>query len=361
MNSKKHDQYVKTRGDGEYARRYKLRDTPNLKKIDFELLSKNNQQLEPIRFVTVVDGKEVDYTEPSHLEKKDYYPYGDIQFLRRSNEIKELMKKEHEDVYGISVSGNEVRYCDVYNYDKKFDLIELSHKSYYNNCQREVYVNEHPSNTVQTQAVLSEYMGKKYDFGYTCFDDYLDYRYTFSDVTFKRHDKNLTPLTCGVDGCIFKCCDEKEMKKHQELHNKQLAFPCLNKQCKHSCNSRCELKRHMIQHCKTLFPCLKPNCSFIDFLPMTESTHYKSHENSLYSIPVKRKMRHLCYICKKMYRNCSSHEMAHPEYRYRCRYPNCSFSCSSITGFYTHRSVHYLHDLMKEKDKYNVCLILFLY
>ena len=357
MNSKQQVQIVKSRIKVDGKRRLDLRDTPSLKKSDLELLSKNNNQHEQIRFVTMVDGKEVDYTEPRHRSKEEFYPYGDIQFLRRRNEIKELLKKDHEDVYGVSVSGKEIRFCDVYNYDKKFDIIQLSHKSYFNNCVKEDYVQEHPSESCKTQAIISNYMEKKYDFGYTCYDDYLDYRFNFTNLVYSPQNMESPFITCGVDGCIFQCGDETELNKHRELHDNPLAFPCLNKQCKHSCKSRFDLKQHMLQHCKTVFPCLKPHCRFIDFVPMKDSIHFISHNYDHFSIPVGRKLRGLCYICKKMYRNICSHETLHPEYRFYCRYPNCTKSYSQMNEFYIHRSLHFLHDLMKKKKKLIVCFI----
>lgn len=357
MDSKQQVQNRKSKLNCDSKRKLDLRDTPSLKKSDLELLSKNNDQHEPVRFVAMADGKEVDYTEPIHQSKNDFYPYGDIQFLRRSNEIKELLKKDHEDVYGVAVSGKEIRFCDVYNYDKKFDIVQLSHKSYYNNCVKDDYIQEHPSKSCKTQAIISECMEKKYDLGYTCFDDYIDCRYTYSNLVYSPQNMESPFITCGVDGCIFQCGDEKELKNHLELHKQPLAFPCLNKQCKHSCKSRFDLKKHMLQHCKTIFPCLKPYCRFIDFVPMKDSTHFTIHNHEHFNIPVGRKLRGLCFICKKMYRHLSSHEMLHPEYRFYCRYPNCTQSFSSMNSFYIHRSVHYLHDMLRKNKKLTVCFI----
>lgn len=355
MNVSKDLKFVKKRVTGDASRRVNPAQMKELKKEELQLLSKNNDEGEAIRYVTTVDGKEIDYSQPETRNEDDFYLFGDLNFLRRSNEIKELMKKDHSEVFGIVLQGNEIRYCDVDRYDKKFDLIQLNPKKYYNPYEKEDYVSNHNSEMVNAQSVISDHFQKEYDLGYECYDDYLDYRYSFSVYSFVERDRNLTPLVCGIDGCIYECGDEEQLKEHRELHDKELPFPCLNPKCKHQCNSRNELKNHMLQHCKTLFPCPIKGCRHVDTVPYCDNLHYKSHENAKDATSILKKSRSLCNICHKLVRNYRCHKKVHPEFCFKCLYPGCGKVYTQMHKFQSHRITHYLRDLNK-KQKLCVCL-----
>ena len=90
-----------------------------MRSLKFDRLQQNNMHGKTIKYITVADGKEQDYTNPLVKSYDDNNIYDDIDFRRRSNEIKEIMKKTHKEVFGIEVKENEIRYCDVDQYDKK--------------------------------------------------------------------------------------------------------------------------------------------------------------------------------------------------------------------------------------------------
>lgn len=329
-------------------RRIRPLEKRKLRNEEFNRLIENNKEGKEIQFVTTIDGKEYDYSKPYTVSEDDFYLFGDIHFLRRSNEIKELMKKDHSEVFGIVVNEKEIRYCDVDRYDKKFDLVQLTKKKYHNSCIKEDYVVNHPTEDVRAQSVISGYFNKQYDLGYECYDDYLDYRYSFSTLSFMEGDRNLTPLECGLDGCIFKCGSEKQLKSHRELHDQSLPFPCLHPECKHQCNTRSELKNHMIQHCKTIFPCLQENCRFVSTSQLCDNVHYQSHRSTFVNREITKKWRSLCNICQKIVRYYKCHKKIHPEFCFTCQYPGCKKMYTQIHKFESHRIHHYLRDLNKK-------------
>ena len=89
-----------------------------MRSLEFDRLQQNNMHGKTIKYITVADGKEYDYRNPLIKSNDDYNIYDDIDFLRRSNEIKEIMKKQHIEVFGIEVKDTKIRYCDVNSYDK---------------------------------------------------------------------------------------------------------------------------------------------------------------------------------------------------------------------------------------------------
>ena len=113
----------------------------------------------------------------------------------------------------------------------------MKKKSYHNATDKNEYQQAHSSELVKSQIINSSYFEKAYDFGYECFDDYLDYRFPKYQTSTPKESEVIKNLQCGVDGCIFQCVEEKELKKHKKLHDKELPYPCLNKNCKHQCET----------------------------------------------------------------------------------------------------------------------------
>ena len=171
MEHPKKLKFKEKRITGGYARRRKEMEKRNKVDQELECLNQNNMHGNKVKYITVKDGKEYDYTTPITKEAKEFYLFGDIDFLRRSNEIKELMKKPSSEVYGICVDENEIRFCDVDRYDKKFDLIQITKKHYHNACDKKEYEESHPKDSVQAQSIMSDYFGKAYDFGYESFEE----------------------------------------------------------------------------------------------------------------------------------------------------------------------------------------------
>ena len=199
----------------------------------------------------------------------------------------------------------------------------MKKKSYHNATDKNEYQQAHSSELVKSQIINSSYFEKAYDFGYECFDDYLDYRFYKYQTSTPKESEVIKNLQCGVDGCIFQCVEEKELKKHKKFHNIELPYPCLNKNCKHQCETLNEWKRHMIQHCKSLYPCLKKDCSFVSTMSIEDCGHSSKHEDkgdndrSLFI----KKERKLCLLCWKLVCIFNHHRRVHPELCFTCWYP----------------------------------------
>ena len=166
-------------------------------------------------FTVEIDGKVIDYSKPVSGLPKTAHLFGDLDFLRRSNEIKELLKKKHKEVFGIKIMDTEYRYCDVGHYDPKFELIQLEPKVYNNTCDKAAYCARHQSEECTAQAMISNINSGLYDLGYECYDDYLDYRYQFSpDYKLKASMLTSKDRVCGIDGCQYHTCYDEEMEEY---------------------------------------------------------------------------------------------------------------------------------------------------
>ena len=293
------------------------------------------------KYVVEIDGKMIDYTEPIRDIPMDAHLFGDLEHLKRSNEIKELMKKKREEVFGIDVMDMEVRYCDVGHYDPKFELVRLERKNYDNRCDKKEYYASHPTEECKAQIVISDINAKLYDLGFECFDDYLDYRYQFapgykttgSVITSKRQ-------TCGVDGCIFQTCYEDEMEEHKRRHNEDLPFVCKDPNCKHKCKTRMEMKYHSIAHCKYMFLCPAKGCYIVKSYPVNDN-HIASHLRRGDYKDSQVKSRFVCPLCRRMERNVAAHRAVHKEWNCRCPIPGCKYSCFTKPEYYLHGLDHF--------------------
>ena len=83
-------------------------------------IAKHNEGAKELEFKVEKDGKVIDYANPPLKKESDFNAYRSVSFLRRSNEIKELLKKKQKEVFGVTVFDKEVRYCDVDSYDPLF-------------------------------------------------------------------------------------------------------------------------------------------------------------------------------------------------------------------------------------------------
>ena len=304
-------------------------------------------------FTVEIDGKLIDYSKPVMALPKTAHLFGDLDFLRRSNEIKELLKKKHKEVFGIKIMDTEYRFCDVGHYDPKFELIRLEPKVYDNKCDKAAYCARHPSEECKAQAVVSNINSGLYDLGYECYDDYLDYRYQFSpDYKLKADMVRSKNAVCGIDGCQYHTCDEKEMEEHKKRHNEDLPFCCPEPNCMHKCKTRVEYKYHLITHSKLLYSCPVKGCCMVKTYKVNDAhivNHMRKEEYRL----AKTRNRFVCPICRRMERNYFSHIKFHEELFYRCPIPSCKYISTSEHTYKTHCFSHYVK--FKKQKKWNIC------
>ena len=304
-------------------------------------------------------GKKVNIVDPVCQSETDYYPFGDLKFLQRSNEIRELLKTKQDAVYGLTYVDTEARFCDAPDYDSLLDLIKVYKRNYTNTVDVKEYTKEQ-GEACQRQSVFAEFSKKQYDLGYKCFDDYVDPRYKYDKATavsVGAHE--LQEMTCGIDGCTFKCYELTVMTDHKLRHDNKEAypFPCLQEGCLHRCTSRVQLKRHMLTHCKHIHPCNFLGCKFIGTDDTPDLDHLIEHTKRSGS---KRSLffgRKLCYICHTMVRHFGVHRKEHPEFMLKCPYPGCKRSFGSSMHWFRHCDGHILDVIRKiESNHYSVSL-----
>ena len=310
-----------------------------------------------------VDGKKVNIVKPIIHQEAEFYPFGDIKFLQRSNEIKELLKKKQKDTYGVTYVGNEARFCDVPRYDNLFDQEKVYKRNYTNKTDVKEYVKNQKDFHCESQAIFSEYFKTVYDLGYECFDDYVDTRYHYDLQSLSCSNLvDIPRIECGVDGCCYKCYEEGILYEHKLRHGneKEYPFKCLNDHCLHRCKDRVELKMHMLEHCKSIYPCLFPGCRIIQSFPLEEGRHFYKHLKKEGNRNKKCLGRQLCYICRTMVRNYQWHRKQHPELLINCPYPGCGKKFSGMVPWFCHRESHVIYEMRKRltKNKYN-CLYIY--
>lgn len=144
------------------------------KKEEREKLNQRGPYTWQMNVTVDVDGKQVNIVKPIIHQEAEYYPFGDIKFLQRSNEIRELLKKKRTDTYGVAYVGNEARFCDVIRYDNLFDQEKVYKRNYTNRTDVKEYVKNCNDPLCESQALFSDYSKSAYDLGYECFDDYVD-------------------------------------------------------------------------------------------------------------------------------------------------------------------------------------------
>lgn len=305
-------------------------------------LNEHNSGTKELEFIVEKDGKTIDYSDVTLPSELDYDAFRSASFLRRSNEIKELLKTKQEDTFGIVVDRKEIRYCDIDEYDPVFDLIKIKKKSYNNLTKKDEFLKAHSTESCSAQCAVSDIVQKDYDsLGYQCFDDYMDFR-GYSSL----HARKASPIhtnkeiVCGLDGCIFRCASQEDLESHQKLHSSPLPFPCLEKGCLHSCSSRFDLKHHMLQHCKHLFPCLLKGCGSV----LTSEPAYSFHFLYHFQLTPNVQRRKLCHLCRKLVFNHYAHLQLHPEICPQCPYPGCSYVIRSRRRYLNHRYLHKLND-----------------
>ena len=306
---------------------------------------KHNEGAKELEFKVEKDGKVIDYGNPPIKKESAFNAYRSVSFLRRSNEIKELLKKKQKEVFGVTVFEKEVRYCDVDSYDPVFDIVKISKKSYSNLTNKDDYVKEHPTDSCKAQRAFSDITAKEYDaLGFECYDDYFDIRrFYFADWKVSPLKLASSVRECGIDGCIFRCIDNVDMEEHRKLHDAPHRYRCLEEKCFHSCNSRVSLKHHMLQHCKHVYPCLKSGCRSVFSVPVEFTTHYGRHYHGYVSYQKRR----FCHLCRKLVLNYSYHKRIHPEITIKCPYPGCVTVLSSDKHYMKHRLFHKINDDIK--------------
>lgn len=332
----------KSRKDRGTIMRKVLKDNNNSRAKQALDLDEHNSGTKELEFIVEKDGKTIDYSDVTLPSEMDYDAFRSASFLRRSNEIKELLKNKQEDTFGIVVNQYEIRYCDIDEYDPVFDSIKIKKKSYKNLTKKDEFLKAHSTESCSAQCAVSDIVQKDYDsLGYQCYDDYLDYRGYGSRPAKKARPFNIyKEIVCGVDGCIFRCTSQEELKSHQKLHSSPLPFPCLEKGCLHSCSSRFDLKHHMLQHCKHLFPCLVRGCGSVQTSESASTLHFIHHcQGSL-----KAQRRKFCHLCRKLVFSHYSHLQLHPEICPQCPYPGCSYVIRSRKRYLNHRYYHKLND-----------------
>lgn len=304
----------------------------------------HNANCKELQFTVEKDGKIIDYSDIAIPSESDYDAFRSASFLRRSNEIRELLKTKQQDTYGIAVSGKEIRFCDVDQYDPVFDLIKIKKKSYHNLTKKDEYLKAHPTESCSAQRVISDIVQKDYDsLGFHCFDDYLDTRTKYFNWNQTIYYESNKEIVCGVDDCIFRCISPEDMENHRKLHSSPLAFPCLKNGCLHSCSSRLELKHHMLQHCEHIFPCLERGCNAVFTIPLEQAGHCSYHQKGFMS----QQKRGLCHLCKKLVLDLHAHKRLHPEISPKCPYPGCTTVIQSKKQYKNHRLYHKLNDDIK--------------
>lgn len=312
-------------------------------------IAKHNEGAKELEFKVEKDGKVIDYANPPLKKESDFNAYRSVSFLRRSNEIKELLKKKQKEVFGVTVFDKEVRYCDVDSYDPLFDIVTIPKKSYSNLTDKDDYVKKHPTDSCKAQLAFSDITTKEYDaLGFECYDDYFDIRRRyFSD--WKRAPFQLTNSVreCGIAGCIFRCIDNYDMEEHKKLHDAPRRYRCLEEKCFHSCDSRVDLKHHMLQHCKHLYPCLKSGCRSVFTVPVEFTTHYTRHYHG--HMPYQK--RRFCHLCRKLVMHYNYHKRIHPEITIKCPYPGCITVLSSDKHYAKHRLYHKICDDIKRMQQ----------
>lgn len=312
-------------------------------------INEHNAGTKELQFTVEKDGKVIDYSDITIPSELDYDAFRSASFLRRSNEIKELLKTKQEDTFGLVVDKCEMRFCDIDEYDPVFDLVAIKKKSYNNLTKKDEYLKAHSNESCSVQCTVSDFVQKDYDsLGYQCYDDYLDLR-GYSSIPTKKQKSlyEYEEIVCGVDGCIFRCVSPEDMENHRKLHSSPLPFPCLEKGCLHSCSSRFDLKHHMLQHCKHLFPCLSKNCRSVLTSPLELCCHTMYH--TAFSVQVQR--RRLCHLCRKLVLCHHSHLQLHPEICPQCPYPGCSYVIRSKNQYFYHRYAHKLNDELAKSLK----------
>ena len=313
------------------------------------------------RVMVEVDGKQVDITQPIFRQEKEFYPFGDIKFLQRSNEIKELLKTKQDEVYGLTYLETEGRFCDCPRYDPLFEDIKVYKKDYTNRTNVDEYVKEHDSVSCRDQQLFAAHTARAYDFGYKCFDDYLDPRYKYNSSSLVNAAKPSAILKCDVDGCCFKCHEKSVMEDHRARHgNEDFKYKCKSKHCLHRCATMAEFKRHMLSHCKHIFPCLYNGCTSVFSQPVEDSKHYWNHTKKEAFVSKFITGRTLCYVCRKMVRGFGRHKKQHPELLMKCPYPGCKAKFSRSVYWLSHRDSHMIDVLRKrfEENKFTVCYII---
>lgn len=304
-------------------------------------------------FTVEIDGKVIDYSKPVTGLPKTAHLFGDLDFLRRSNEIKELLKKKHKEVFGIKIMDTEYRYCDVGHYDPKFELIQLEPKVYNNTCDKAAYCARHQSEECTAQAMISNINSGLYDLGYECYDDYLDYRYQFSpDYKLKASMLTSKDRVCGIDGCQYHTCYDEEMEEHQKRHNEDLPFCCPEPNCMHKCKTRVEYKYHLISHAKLLYTCPVKGCRMVKTYKVNDAhivNHLRKEEYKLSKI----RNRFVCPLCRRMERNYFAHRKLHKELFYHCPIPGCKHASISMNTYKHHRIQHYI--MFKKQKKCPIC------
>ena len=305
------------------------------------------------KLVIDVDGKQVDITSPIFQQESEFYPFGDIKFLQRSNEIKELLKTKQDDVYGLTYVESEGRFCDCPRYDPTFEDVKVYKKDYSNRTKVDQYLKDHNDMLCKDQQLFSEYATTSYDLGYKCFDDYVDMRYKYGEMSLISKNVAAPLLQCGVDNCEFQCHEHTVMNDHKKRHNDDsYKYKCLSEHCLHRCLNMAELKRHMLTHCKHLFPCRYGGCSAIYSHPVENSDHYYVHLGKEANQAKFINGRQLCYICRKMVRGYGRHKKQHPELLMKCPYPGCNAKFSSTVFWFAHRDSHMI-DVMRKRIEEN--------
>ena len=299
------------------------------------------------------NGKKVNIVDPICQSETDFYPFGDLKFLQRSNEIRELLKSKQDDVYGLTYVDTEARFCDAPDYDSLFDLIKVYKRNYTNTVNVEEYAKEQ-GEMCQRQALFADYSKKQYDLGYTCFDDYVDPRYKYDKETaVSVGAQELEELSCGIDGCTFKCYELTVMTDHKLRHEEKekYPFPCLQEGCLHRCISRVQLKKHMLSHCKYIHPCSFLGCKYLCTDGSIDQDHLAEHTKRSGSRRDNFFGRKLCYICHTMVRHFSVHRKQHPEFMLKCPYPGCTRSFGSSMYWFRHCDNHII-DVIRNKGSY---------
>ena len=331
------------------------------KKEEREKLNQRGPYTWQMNVTVDVDGKQVNIVKPIIHQEAEYYPFGDIKFLQRSNEIRELLKKKQTDTYGVAYVGNEARFCDVIRYDNLFDQEKVYKRNYTNRTDVKEYVKNCNDPLCESQALFSDYSKSAYDLGYECFDDYVDPRYHYDSQSLANSNQvDMPRIECGIDGCCYSCYEEGILNEHKERHGneKEYPFKCLNEKCFHRCKDRVELKMHMLEHCKTIYPCSFPGCRTIQSFPLDEGRHFYKHLKKEGNRNKKCLGHQLCYVCHKMVRNFSRHRKQHPELLMNCPSPGCNKRFSGIVTWFNHRDVHVIAEMRKRFSE-NKCNCLF--
>ena len=126
------------------------------KKEEREKLNQRGPYTWQMNVTVDVDGKQVNIVKPIIHQEAEYYPFGDIKFLQRSNEIRELLKKKQTDTYGVAYVGNEARFCDVIRYDNLFDQEKVYKRNYTNRTDVKEYVKNCNDPLCESQALFSD-------------------------------------------------------------------------------------------------------------------------------------------------------------------------------------------------------------